>query len=356
MEFFDTDAGDVLTYQLSAATINNLNTSDIAGNWSFDNSTGQLIINTPTLTADDAFLIEIVARDLAGDINAGGFAQYGFQLVQATNPVAGANVIAIDAPQSGNVYSADGANQIFNIGLSTTANAAEIFSGGGDDTVTIFGSVNGYINLGDGNNTVIVNSGSGNFDNQIVGGFDRDTIQLDNVYNEVFAMDGDDVIRINLGGGTNALTDLTNAAPATSIFIDGGHDNLVQGAPQPDGRGDTLVLEGSAVSIDFTVIDDNYIRGIERLDLSNAPGMTINLGLNDVIEMTDSHNKLIIRADDDILNFVAGEFAGFVQTANDVTLDDDLGGGALTNFDVYMDSNGTTLLIEDTGASINGLP
>ena len=146
------------------------------------------------------------------------------------------------------------------------------------------------------------------------------------------AMDGDDIIKINFDAG-NALADLTSANP---IKIDGGHDNLAQGAP--NGRGDTLVLEGASVNLDFTAVDGGYIKGIERLDL-NAAGTdaTVTLGLQDVIQMTDFENTLIIRASGgDTLNFVAGDFAGFTKTDNQ-SIDDDAGSAIPTNFDVYSD-------------------
>ncbi len=363
LEFFNTDmgAGDVLTYQLSGQTIFNLDNSEIAGNWTFDDTNGLLTINTTTLTADNTFNIEILAHDIAGNVNLGNFQDYTFNLVQATNPVTGGGAISIDAPQTTNVYSGDGVQNNFTLGGGSPATDVEIFAGDGNDIVTISnGSNNNYINLGNDANQITI-SGPSTTDNEIVGGFDIDTVQLNNVYNKVHTMDGDDFIKINLTSGS-AQADLMATIPATTIFMDGGHDNLLSlPAVMPDGRGDTLSLEGSAVNLDFRLVDDTYIRGIERLDLKNTSGgSTVKLSLSDVIEMTDHNNTLIIRRDgDDMLDLFG--FGSFQKIQENEMLDDDAGGLTMTNFDVYSDGN-VTLLVEDpslaTGVPLNvtGLP
>ena len=350
LEFVDFDAGDTLTYTLTIdiPPVNAGLVSIVLA----DPNTGLLNVDTMTLAANDSFDFTITATDSAGNSASGS---YTLDLIQATNTIP----TNIDGVASG-VYTDQGVTGDFvTLGGGAPVSGIDIFAGDGNDTVFITDGDSNYVNLGNGQNTINVDGANTNFDNIIVGGFDQDTIRLNNVYNEVWAMDGDDVIRIDLGGGTNALADLTDLTPATNIFIDGGHDNLVAGAAQPMGNGDTLVLEGAGVNLDFRAVDDTYIRGIERLDLTNGAGVNVTLSLQDVLEMTDHDNKLIIRADDDVLNFVPGDFAGFTKT-EDVAIND---GGGLQNYDLYTNGGGVTLLIQDIGADnnasgavVNGLP
>ncbi|MCB9981059.1 MAG: hypothetical protein H6860_01515 [Rhodospirillales bacterium] len=72
--------------------------------------------------------------------------------------------------------------------------------------------------------------------------------------------------------------------------------------------------------------------------------------------MTDHNNILLIRADsNDCLTFVPGDFANFTKTVDKYLDDNPTFGGASTDFTMYTNGN-VTLLIEDNGATVSGLP
>ena len=124
------------------------------------------------------------------------------------------------------------------------------------------------------------------------------------------------------------------------------------------GWGDTLFIEGTGGVLDFTSsIAPGYFRGVERIDVKNS-GVTaqINLDYQDIVEMTDYKNTLIIRADaGDNLVFNAPDFTGFTKVGDDVAFNDNYDGNGNGNFDIWTDGN-VTLLVEDVGATISGLP
>ena len=357
-EFIDPDGGD-LHFELSAGTKDILNTTSGITTWTFDNANGHLTINTASLPGDFNFNIQVRAIDQAG--NAGSFENYTFHLEQKT----GTFPSTVDSTGTDVLTGSANADTTTLGGSSTTTNKT-IFAGDGDDNILIYDyGYNNTIHLGNGENIFVVTDGATG--NTAIGGFEKDTFNMGGVQNHAIGMDGDDIFKINFSTGP-AKTELETSGNS-NILMDGGHSSyrmpfLLHGQTPPAselGRGDTLSLEGTGVELDFTAVDNNYFRGIERIDLLNGSttGAGITLGLNDVINMTDHNNILLIRADsNDCLTFVPGDFANFTKTENKY-LDDNLTYTATTgddtNFTMYSNGN-VTLLIEDNGATVSGLP
>jgi hypothetical protein len=392
-EFRDANkiSGDVLHYELSTATINYLRThyndsvgsnvdtlnssqgtgykfadgSFMAGTtnqgWSFDETTGKLdLFLFNAMIANDTIPLEVRAVDSSGA--ASPFASYAFQAVEASNVT----------------HQGSGTVDNFNLGDSSTDNNQVVFSGDGGDNIYLSASgstlpvTNSYINTGEGDNVVVIGTNASL--NTIVAGGGNDQITLMNANNRLFTMGGDDVVTIDISNAP-LITQLTGAptgevhlgdsafnAGAVSAGVDLTDFIANYKASLGGGYGDTLFLDANAnASIDFGLINDNYFRGVERIDLGGAGNAnTINVALtyNDVIQMTDFKNTLIIRADaNDTLNFDT-QGHNFTKVANDVTFDDGYGGTATpSNFDIYTDGT-VTLMIENNGATINatGLP
>ena len=187
--------------------------------------------------------------------------------------------------------------------------------------------------------------------------------------NDVFGMDGDDKIKIDLAVGSGTTTKDVLESGSWLGTLDGGHSSFnaaqhllglgfgYQGFVDNGGFGDTLILEGNA-NLDFRNIDDEYIRGIERIDL-NATGTSgdvdITLDYTDIMEMTDHKNTLIIRGDiNDSVTFIG--LTGFTKEADDFNgyVDNYDGVSAASSFDVYSDGT-VTILIEQDGGGNNAL-
>jgi hypothetical protein len=180
-------------------------------------------------------------------------------------------------------------------------------------------------------------------------------------------MDGDDKFILNLGDTANTLNILTGAD--TGMLIDGGQGDFNMGSILAastqlttngffyendsgggTGTGDVLKLT-AAGSLDFTAIDDRYIRGIERLDLLDATAQTVTLGYQDIIEMTDHNNTLIIsRGANDTVNV---SVSGLTKVGDDISLDDGYAGHS-GQYDVYSDGT-VTLLVEDPTGNDGGI-
>lgn len=104
----------------------------------------------------------------------------------------------------------------------------------------------------------------------MVGGLGNDTL---------VGTGGADVMR---GGADN---DVLAIQDATFQRIDGG-SNLTSGS-------DTLRLDG-AVDLNLTTIANNKITGIEAIDITGAANNTLTLGLQDILDMSDTSNALQI--------------------------------------------------------------
>lgn len=314
------------------------------------------------------FDIQIAAFNAENEINIGGYITETFTITNDSGTPLLNNVdflaSKVFTDQSGNYtgYIATAA------GSSVTDN--KFYLGDGFETLNIGNNGNGghannnYFNLGNGGSQVYLNAGTGN---TIVGGFESDTYTTQNMHNKFYGMDGDDTIRLDLSNAEAQLKAATIAGD-TDILMDAGHSDFraldfLKGQTSTVGRGDTLQLDApaGAMNIDFTQINDNYIRGIERIELTGTNDIALKLSYQDIIEMTDHNNTLIIRADNtDSIEFDGIKFSNFTKTKDDFYMDDNATHTPATSddtkFDVYSDGN-VTLIIEDTGAAnITGLP
>ncbi|MCB9982284.1 MAG: FecR domain-containing protein [Rhodospirillales bacterium] len=364
LEFFDPGHnGDALDFFLKASTVSNLN-AKFGSNWSFDPDHGHLMISDTGTASDGTIAIDIMAKDLAGNVT--GFKTYNLNLFAPDNIEAASNTITSG---SGSVILAQGNNDIS--GVSN----AKIFYTDANDTATLLSGGGNTIHLGRGENSLQINDIGLNQNNTVFGGNQHDSFLLKRGLNDLYGMDGDDVFKIDMTSSANG------EIGTAGYVVDGGHSSFKAGDQlrawgqtnnvselanyhhaigDTGGYGDTLYFE-NASSIDFTSYDQDYFRGIERIDLTDASTATalLNLTYQDVLDMTDYKNTLIIRADDDTLNLSG--FSGMNKVADNVAIDDDYDGtGSPPSFDVY--SNGTvTLLIEQDGtgnsaASLSGLP
>ncbi len=195
-------------------------------------------IDLSTLGGSDGFRVSGVGNgddsgyqvSAAGDINGDGFDDIAVSSSRASPH---------DQTGAGETYVIFGAKLVV---------GGETFLGGsGDDTLTGTAAAETFIG-GQGNDTIHGNGGLDAFS----GGAGDDTIHL--------GASGDsavDFIKINGGSGF-----------------------------------DTLVLDGSAMTLDLTVPGADRIHGIERIDLGS--GNAIALDIRDVLNLSDTSNQLFI--------------------------------------------------------------
>lgn len=349
LEFFDPGHhGNALDFTLSNGTISALNTqfgARGASTWDFDPDLGHLVItNTGSINTDTSISLDIMAKDLAG--NTSGFKTYTLELFNPDQTVAAGTTVNTDSITA----VALGNNDV-------SAWNARIFYTDNSDTITLTGTSN-TIHLGGGANMITV----ANYGNTIFGDHDHDTFILQNGENHIYGMDGDDVFKIDMSSSA------AGEIGASGYVLDGGHSSFKAGdqlrangvayqhaVGDTGGYGDTLYFENAGGLIDFaSSYDQDYFRGIERIDLTSGSNYFLNLTYQDVIDMTDYKNTLIIRADaGDSITFTG--FTGMQKTEN-VLIDDDYAtpGNTQTNFDVYTDGT-VTLLVQDIGATVTGL-
>jgi hypothetical protein len=359
-------------YQLSSGTVSFLNglVGTILNGWSFggsqsgwaDSTThGNLMLDfssdfSGVLAAGNniSLNIDVAARNSGGS---SGFTNYGFNIYNDDITISTGGTFPVTASATSEVInSQSGLNTNLFLSSSTTTTANKtIFLGDGTDNVTIGGLgmavTNNTINLGNGvsgtSQTVTTISGEGNIDNTIIGGDnvdDNDTFVLGEVQGHFHGMDGDDIFQIDLADATtgNALWKLNNLS--SGILLDGGHSNFRAhdiyhyGSTTSPGMGDTLRLNNNG-SIDFTAINDDFIKGIERIDLG-VGNVNVTLNATDVINMTDSRNTLLFRGDSGDSVTVT---SGFTLQQSGYSLDD---GTGTANYDIYTNGN-ITLIVED---------
>ena len=138
---------------------------------------------------------------------------------------------------------------------------------------------------------------------------------------------GDDTL-IGLSGADTLL-----GGDGSDIIIFDRNDLLIDGGENSDGSrdNDTLVItDTTAVSS----IDLSNVINFETINMVNDTAQTLNLGLSDVISMTDSSNQLFIKGDSlDTVNI-----SGMTKSATS----DQAG------YDLYQDSGNTASLYIQT--------
>lgn len=343
-------------YQLHNSTFNDLidlrDTHGVVDTFSFNNTNGNLTID---FSVDFSALIGTnmshILNIRVAAVNAGGssgFTNYNFgifndgaTITAGIGEISGDNIIA---NQPGNT-----ASTLIEIGQSNASNFSKFFFGGGNDTVTIGATnpvTNSTINLGDGINIASTTSGTFSTDNTVIGGDQRDTFNLNEVESRFHGMDGDDVFNIDITNTATGSAFYKLNTLGGGVLLDGGHSNFrafdilngITGGPA--GIGDTLNIAGNG-SIDFSNVNDSFIKGIERLTLDATGNQTIILYASDVVQMTDDRNTLVIRAD-------AGDtvdLEGLTRSGANVNIDDDAAGGP-SDFQVWQ-GGGVTVLVED---------
>jgi len=169
---------------------------------------------------------------------------------------------------------------------------------------------------------------------------------------------GNDTFSIDLNGDTQ--NDM-HAAGQAGFYLDGGGDLQDTPLDASEDFGDILELTnstGTAQTLDFTQIDDGYIRGVETINMDNAQNDTVTLNFQDVFDMTDGDNRLIVDMDtNDLVKFDLD--GGNVTKSDGVTaadegVPDNLASiNGTDNYHSYVLKSGgneITLLIENQGA------
>jgi hypothetical protein len=360
-EFIDDGGSSNLTYKLSDATTSNLNAlmaggsagSDLllAAGWTFNATTGDLVMNFNSSFSGSAPVINNFTISVQAVDNAGASSAYHDYIFSAHN----ASLTTMPATLTAG-------NKIVS---STTGVSAQIASGnndvflsGANDTIVVNSGTGNEVYMGNGRNTLSFQTAAR--DNIGVGGDGHDVFNMKNTALKLYGMSGDDDFVMTLDGGSTVITDMQSNLGS---IMDGGHSNFRAGLVlnangvntvkgEAGGRGDSLVLDGTG-SLNFSNVNStNKIYSIERIDSAESTdAQTMILNYNDVLRMTDDKNTLIINIDDgDHLDLTG--MSGMVKVLDNVNIDDAANGDAanMRSYDVFTDGT-VTLLISATGAA-----
>ncbi|MGH1457092.1 MAG: FecR domain-containing protein [Alphaproteobacteria bacterium] len=212
--------------------------------------------------------------------------------------------------------------------VTVIANNVSIFADSAvqDNTINISSGTNATIKAGEGNDTINIATGSTGF--IAFGDQGNDSFNLNEASGHAYGGEGHDHFIL---GNAGTVTTLESAG--TGVVLDGGHGN------------DVFHLS-SAGNIDFTAINDGFIKNVEKIAFINANSNTVTLSYTDVIAMTDDSNTLIIDMDDnDTLNFIDNNPNGynFYQVEN-----------SSNGHDVYTDGI-VTLLVDTDASAVTGI-
>ena len=169
---------------------------------------------------------------------------------------------------------------------------------------------------------------------------DDDGDGLDNAYDDTPSGNVD-------GSGSNGLTPADTDGDGTPDFLQvgGGAIPLAPSdftAPSEFNGGDTLALDGNSVTLDFSNIDTGLAGNAESIDLTGNGDNTLNLDVNDLLDLSGSANQLLVLGNaGDTVNATGGfTDTGATQAING------------TAFDVYSSGSATLLVEQDVNVVI----
>lgn len=162
--------------------------------------------------------------------------------------------------------------------------------------------------------------------------------------------------------GTDAAETFVGGAGNDSLVGNGGADSFQGGAGNDTirvstadflmidgGSGfDTLVLEGSDLTLDLTALSDSRTRSIERIDLGGDGNNMLTLSVLDVLNLSDTANDLLVLGDaGDVVNQGSGwspAASGGTKGDGTTVIDDQV-------FQIY--TAGQAVLLVDTDMTVN---
>lgn len=329
-------SGDSLSYRVDAGTLSFLNGLVGAGKIASTNinlTTGDIAGGVLEINFANAFTgnnlggaLNVIATDLGGNAVTLNRTFDLHDTTTASTTITGSNQVFGSASTTGQTVLISGTNN-------------KVFAGSGNDTINV--SNTGHQVFGGFGNDHFSNDSTAS-GNLMVGNAGNDLFSIDNVSNGFHGMEGDDTFAINLAAGGTA-----NLAAGAGVIIDGGTDFLSMASAT---GGDELKFLGTG-NIDFTAINNAFVKNIEVINTQNSATNTVTMNLADVLGMTDSRRTLVIDMEaGDNFNYNASTEA----ITNTGTQTDGLG----NTFNVYEIVSGvnTVTLLVDQAANVTGLP
>ena len=164
-----------------------------------------------------------------------------------------------------------------------------------------------------------------------------------------------DTFAYTISDGQGATDNATVTLTVTGTNVDPGDDTLIFDPANPTtpiaggGGTDTLVVEGAGNALDFRLIPNNTITGIEIVDLTGTGDNTLILDLDDLLTLTNNADTLIVTGDAGDAIFTLDDGWANIGTV-------DVGGVAFTS---YSHGIGTMLVdpdIDPSGIADTTLP
>ncbi len=332
--FRDPDSGDQLQYFLTQNTIDGLQAAGVTG--TLNPNTGQINFDFTSVTSDLDLDLTVYAVDRAGNTTS-----HTYNLDVATYDSAGGDVQMIDGTNKTLNASQDnidvfGTKYDDDLTISDGSNGNAAFLGDGNDDAIVHGDDN-VVYLGAGTNSA--KFGTDATDNTAFGNDGKDTFEFQNLENQAYGFGNNDIFQMDI----ELLNDLQG---------DNGSFFKIEGAESEslNTLQDSLKLSGNG-NIDFTQIDNGYIKGIELLDLTDSAGATANtmtLNVQDVIAMTDDDNFLRINAD----NLDQIDLSGFTSGDTNITEVKDLQAYTYNEFIGSFNGTDVTVYVETSAAGV----
>jgi hypothetical protein len=270
--FIDVDSGDTLSYS-----------AELPSWLTIDPNTGALS-GTPTDEHIGDQDITITATDGSGES-----ASQTFRLsVENTNEGPTVSSSIADATT--------GEDDAFSPGVSGNFDDKDLGDGLSYNATLDNGDGKDTINAGDGD--AIIHGGKK--DDTINAGDGDDTIDATDGYGMVDTGAGDDTITIDYEVSSGEGGSGSGTGSGSKLGSDGGSGSGGNFGMFDGGEGDdTLEFDRSNLEIDLTVLDSGGIQNIEQLDIDGSGSNNLRLSSDDVLDMTDSENRLFIDGGND---------------------------------------------------------